>query len=335
MRSTGSQARTGVVVPKLSSIKNTLSLSKSAKVRLKWIDYYSSHGNNARLTCRHFGLAHRTFYRYYNRYKVQGLYGLETKTHRPNNLRSPTTPINVINAVKRLRKLNPEYSKYKLSVILKRDHGYSVSASTVGRIITRYNLFFASPIKPKKHPQRLKNANRLRKPAVLSVTKPSDLVEVDVKHLPNLGAKRYAFVAIDVVSKQTCIHVASTISSAQGAIAWRKVVHKLGLPKILVTDNGSENYGAFEKLVASQPVKHYWARPRTPKDKPVVERFIGSLERECIQWGGVATDLKDQQDIINTWLDKYHNYRPHESLNYLTPNEYKEKIQATEVALRL
>lgn len=52
--------------------------------------------------------------------------------------------------------------------------------------------------------------------------------------------------------------------------------------------------GAFAKLLSEQPTEHYFARPRTPKDKPHVERFIGSLEREYIQWGGVATDLKDQ-----------------------------------------
>lgn len=335
MKHTGCQARTGVVVPKLNSIKSTVSLSKSASLRLKWIDYYNSHDNNARLTCRHFGITHRTFYRYYNRVKTEGLVGLEARSCRPNKLRSPTTPQTVISAVKQLRKANPEYSKYKLAIILKRDYGCTVSASTIGRIITRHNLFFQSPIKPKNHPNRLRSAKRLRKPKNLAVTNPGQLIEVDVKHLPNLGVKRYAFVAVDIVSKQAAVHVASTISSNQGSIAWKKAVHKLGLPKMLVTDNGSENYGAFEKLVASQPIKHYWAKPRTPKDKPHVERLIGSIERECIQWGGVATDLKDQQDIIDSWLDKYHNYRPHQSLNYLTPNEYKAKIQGQEVALML
>lgn len=91
--------------------------------------------------------------------------------------------------------------------------------------------------------------------------------------------------------------------------------------------------GAFAELLSAQPTTHYWARPRTPKDKPHVERFIGSLERECLQWGGVAINLKDQQHVIDTWLKKYHDYRPHESLHYLTPNEYKAKLEADEVAL--
>jgi len=332
MKHTGTEANWSVVVPGLMSIRTTVSLSKEAKQRLKWIDYYHSHGNNARLTCRHFGIAHRTFYRYYNRMNQEGLKGLETRSQRPKQVRRPTTPQPVVAAVRQLRKTNPEYSKYKIAVILRRDYGYNVSDSTIGRIISRYNLFFAPPIKQKGHPGRKKSIARIRKPSGLVVAKPGDLIEVDVKHLPNTSNKRYAFVAIDVVSKQTTVHVASTISSTQGALAWRKTVHKLGLPKAVLTDNGSENMGAFAALLQEQPTEHYWARPHTPKDKPHVERFIGSLERECIQWGGVATDVADQQAIINQWLDKYHNYRPHQSLNYLTPNEYKAKLDA-EVAL--
>jgi hypothetical protein len=152
---TGSQTRIGTVVPKLGSIKTTVSLSKEAKVRLKWMDFYSAHDSNARLTCRHFGIAHRTFYRYYNRFKLYGLAGLESKSHKPFQVRQPTTPTPVIDAVKQLRRANPEFSKYKLEVILKRDYGYKVSASTIGRIISRHQLFFKPTVKPKGHPHRL------------------------------------------------------------------------------------------------------------------------------------------------------------------------------------
>ena len=272
---------------------------------------------------------------YYNRFKKVGLSGLEHRSHAPDNVRKPNTPTKVIDIVRKLRKSNPEYSKYKLDTILKRDYGYSLSASTIGRIITRYDLFFDAPIKPKNHPNRLKSIRRLRKPKDFIAKKAGDLIEVDVKHLPNTGAKRYAFVAIDVITKQTAVHVASTISSKQGALAWKKASNTLDLRSdtVVLNDNGSENLGAFAQLLKDQDTVQYFARPRTPKDKPHVERFIGTLERECLQWGGVAQDLEDQQQIIDTWLKKYHNYRPHQSLNYLTPDEYTAKLKGEEVAL--
>jgi transposase InsO family protein len=333
MKHTGIQTRTGVLIPGLSGVRQAVTLSKQAKLRLKWLDYHHAHGKNVRLTCRHFGIHHRTFYRYYQRFKLQGLSGLETRSQRPAHVRQPLTPVPVVDLVRSLRKANPEYSKYKLAVILKRDYGYSLSASSVGRVISRYQLFFTPSVKPKGHPHRLAHLKRSRKPKDLRVTKPGQLLEVDVKHLPSIGVKRYGFVAIDIFSKQATVHVAQTISSHQAALAWKKTIHTLGLPESVLTDNGSENLGAFAELVRDQPVTHYFARPHTPKDKPHVERFIGSLERECIQWGGLATDLHDQQQIINQWLKKYHSYRPHQSLGYLTPDEYKTKLEAEEVAL--
>ena len=332
MKHTGTQTRIGVVVPKLSSIRPTVTLSKEAKQRLKWIDYYHNNGNNGVLTCRHFGIHHKTFYRYYNRFKAGGLVGLESRSSRPHQVRKPLTPRPVVELVKRLRRANPEYSKYKLEVILRRDYGYSLSASTIGRIISRHNLFFTPLVKPKGHPHRRTSLARLRKPKDFVAELPGKLVEVDLKHLPNMGVKRYGFVAIDVVSRTATVHVATTASSRQAAIAWRKTVESLGLPKAALGDNGSENLGAFAQLLAQQGVTQYFARPKTPKDKPYVERFIGTLERECIQWGGVATNTADQQALIDAWLHKYHDYRPHQSLGYLTPNEYRAKLKA-EVAL--
>jgi transposase InsO family protein len=332
---TGSQTRIGTVVPKLGSVKATVTLSKPAKLRLQWVDYYHAHRNNARLTCRHFGIAHRTFYRYYNRFKLQGLVGLEARSERPKHVRTPTTPTTVIDLVRSLRKTNPELSKYKLAVILKRDHGYSLSASSVGRIISRYDLFFNPPVQRKGHPGRQHSIARIRKPKELVPTKPGELVEIDVKHIPCMNEKRYGFVTLDVFTKQASIYVGTTISATQGALAWKRARHELGLPDSVrvLNDNGSENLGAFAKLLEEQHITQYFARPRTPKDKPHVERFIGSLERECLQWGGVAFNKQDQQDTINTWLKKYHSYRPHQALGYLTPDEYKAKLQAEEVAL--
>lgn len=332
MTKTGVPTIIGTRIPGVARFARIPNLSKQAKLRLSWIDYYQKHGCNGRLTCRHFGINHRSFYRYFNRYQRAGFYGLESRSCRPHRIRISTTPPEHISLICRLRKSNPEYSKYKLQVLLKRDYEVILSASTIGRIIKRYHLFCPTPIKSKGHPQRVL---RRRKPNDLNPTIPGELIEFDVKHLPMIGKKRYGFVAIDIVSKQACVHVASTITSHQAVIAWGKACRELGYqPKAVLNDNGSENLGEFARILAEQKVDHYFAKPHTPKDKPYVERFIGSLERECIQWGGLAIDLSDQQEIIDRWLKKYHSYRPHQSLGYLTPDKYRAKLDA-DVALML
>ena len=314
--------------PELRYVKQTIRLPKPAKLRLMWFDYYNTHGKNAALTARHFGVAKSCFFKWKQRYDRLGPAGLRDQSKRPKTSRQPLTPLPVVDAIRTLRKTNPEFSKYKLAVILERDYGYRVSASTISRIMRRYDLYFTPPVRPKSHPYRRTSIQRLRRPSSLKPSKPGDLVEVDVKHLPHLGAKHYGFVAIDVVSKQVAVHVSSSISARQGVIAWQKAVDQLGLPKAVLTDNGSENLGAFAELLRQQPTAHYFAHPRAPKEKPHVERFIGTLEKEFIQWGGVALDVADQQQLVDAWLHKYHTYRPHQSLGYLTPDEYVARMAA-------
>ncbi len=37
-------------------------LSRAARVRGQWMDYYRTRGRNVALTCRHFGISRPTFY---------------------------------------------------------------------------------------------------------------------------------------------------------------------------------------------------------------------------------------------------------------------------------
>jgi hypothetical protein len=52
-----SSAIRDVAPPQLKQLKQTVTLSKAARLRLSWLDYYNTHGTNAALTARHFGIA--------------------------------------------------------------------------------------------------------------------------------------------------------------------------------------------------------------------------------------------------------------------------------------
>ena len=141
--------------------------------------------------------------------------------------RKPTTPSGVVGLIKALRMKHPEYSKYKLSVILRRDHSLEVSPSTIGRVISRYQLF--RPKTPKRRRRQSRQSlPKVIKPRGLEATKAGQIYEFDVKH--------YAFVAVDTFSRQTFIMVSTSISSKQAALAWEGVIKRLGVPDIVITD---------------------------------------------------------------------------------------------------
>src|SRR4030042_544019 len=111
-------------------------LSRQARQRLKWMDYYESHGHNARLTCRYFGVSPQTFYRWRRRYDAGNLRTLEDRSRRPRRLRQPTWSPELAQAVQALREQYPCWGKDKLVVLLRRE-GWQVSTSMVGRILRR------------------------------------------------------------------------------------------------------------------------------------------------------------------------------------------------------
>jgi transposase len=110
-------------------------LSREAQKRLAWFDYHASHGRNAALTCRYFGISRQTFYRWKPRFDPQNLRTLEDGSHRPLRRRRPTWTVEQAERVRRLRERYPRWGKDKLAVILRRE-GWAVSVSRVGRILT-------------------------------------------------------------------------------------------------------------------------------------------------------------------------------------------------------
>ena len=133
----------GTILPGAVGLARLPKLSQEARQRLKWFDHYRQ-SDNASKTCRYFGISRKTFHKWKKRYLKYYLPSLEAHSKRPRRFRSSKIPFATALLVKKLRTRYPYYSKYKLAVILKRDHDVLLSASTVGRIIKKYSLFFKS-----------------------------------------------------------------------------------------------------------------------------------------------------------------------------------------------
>jgi putative transposase len=315
----------GYVLPGAVKLARIPVMSPEAKRRLKWIDHYHR-CRNARLTCRHFDLPPKSFYKWLKRYQRLGLKGLENQSRRPKTVRRSAIPLEQINMVIKRRKENPQFSKYKIDEILKRDDGIFLSPSTVGRVILNHHLFFPCPIAPKGHRHRSAVAKQQLHPYYRS-QKPGELIEADMKHICCFGTKRYLFAGIDCVTKRLAVHLGTTCSSRQASQLLDKIVASFPYQiQQLRVDNGSENLKDFAQKATELGIKQYHTRVRRPQDKPFIERVIGTIEREFIQRGNLAIDLEEQRVLVDQWVDQYNNFRPHQSLNYLTPAAFERTL---------
>lgn len=94
------------------------------------------------------------------------------------------------------------------------------------------------------------------------------------------------------------------------------------VPERIQTDNGSEFISKeMDKWAYDHQVTMDYSRPGKPTDNALVESFNGSFRDECLNahW---FLSLEDAKEKIESWRMEYNHYRPHSSLDDLTPAEF-------------
>lgn len=330
---------------KALALVNPKKLSPEAKFRLRFIDCYrQGNASGTKRTvaevCRLFGIARSLFYKWYSRFDPNNLSTLESRSSAPHRIRRVEYPAALVKLVRAYRqnKDTATYSSKKLARIIRLDYPdrpeLHYSRSTIGRIITLYKLFFQEVIRAaKKRSKKAIATWKKRKPAGLHnslANAPRKLIEFDMKHVYAGGKKYYAFCAIDVFTRETTIHVATTSTSRQARLALEKIVAIFGKDITILNDNGSENHGETYTYLRDMNIIQYFARPHQPKDKPYIERLIGSYQRECLdQYRNDITNLQELDHYTTRWIDNYHYIRPHDSLNELTPDQFCATLDIT------
>lgn len=306
---------------------NLLTLSRQACLRLEWLIYYETKGEkNAQKTCRHFGIAPKTFYKWRKRFDGVNLRLLETESRAPNRTRKrEMTPLEEARVVE-LRKKHIRWGKIKLAKVYETMYGSAISSWKVQYTIVKYRLYY----NPKKN--ALTQAKRKRSKEKKRITElaykpfPGFLIALDTIVLWWNGAKRYILTAIDTTSKIAFARMYTTKSSRNAKDFIQRVAYLLDYELWNTChDNGSEFQKEFQEAIVELKLGDYWSRVKTPTDNPVNERFNRTLKEEFIALGNMTTDPGLFNRNLTEWLIEYSFVRPHQSLGYETPWEYYAK----------
>jgi len=322
-------------VPGVSRLAEIVELSKQARQRLKWLDYYRERGGNARLTCRHFDISPQTFYRWYGRYGPGNLRSLEDRSRRPRHLRRPTWSPEVSAAVLSLREEHPRWGKDKLAVLLAREDK-KVSVSMVGRILKdlKWRGVLVEPLANhvSAHKRRLARSYAIRKPKDYRVLKPGDLVELDtmdIRPLPGVELKH--FTAHDVVSRWNVLEVHTTATSKTAIGFLDAILSRMPFSvRAIQVDGGSEFMAQFEEECRRRQLRLFVLPPRSPKLNGGVERAHRTHTEEFYEMVDIDSfEIAPLNQALLQWETEYNTVRPHQALKYLTPKEYIQCYQTT------
>lgn len=208
-----------------------------------------------------------------------------------------------------------------------------IPASTVHRVLRRHGAHRLSHLFPK--PPRSRGR--------FDVAQPGELVAIDIKPLGRLdrgGGKRqlmhrsqagalgsvgwsYLHVAIDFASRLVYAELRPGVGNADTTAFLERALAFFDARGIRVrrvlTDNGAGFKVVFRERCRALGLRHTRTKPFHPWTNGRVERFIGTVQRECLYAGAFFRSEEERALAIWLWLAYYNGERPHISLGGLAP----------------
>ena len=121
------------------------------------------------------------------------------------------------------------------------------------------------------------------------------------------------------------IEVAGSIRSTRVIEQLAKLVSLHGAPRYLRSDNGPEFVStAVMRWLLETKIDAAHIAPGKPWQNGTDESFNGRFRDECLNMEWFRT-RPEAVALIATWREHYNTVRPHSSLKYLTPHEFKAK----------
>src|SRR5262245_22825360 len=287
-------------------------LSVTKKILL--LDLWHRSGLPARDFAALTGLSYHTLYVWQAKFKQEGPAGLMDKPRgAPAGSRLPEV---TKRAILLMKETHPEWGTQRIADMLLRGPALPASASAVGRVLKEAGYAFEE-VPTRSHPDHPREFERSR---------PGELWQTDLFTflLKRQNRRVYLVAFMDDHSRYIVgwgLH--ATASAVLVIEVLRSAIAQSRSPEEILTDNGPQyvtwrGKSGFRRELDRLGIRHVVSAPRHPQTLGKIERFWGSLWRECVE-GAVFLDLADAQRRVGLYIDHYNYQRPHQGIAGLVP----------------
>lgn len=270
------------------------------------------------LPARDFGalvnVSRQTLYAWKRRFEELGPGGL---VDRPKGVKKGSKlPELTKRTILMLKQAHPEWGCERISDMLVRGPALPASANAVARVLREAGYeVVQQPTRP--HPDHVRSFERAN---------PNQLWQTDLFTfvLKRQNRRVYLVAFLDDHSRFiTAYGLHGSQSTPLVIEVLRAAIAAYGVPGEILTDNGTQyvtwrGKSQFTRELEKLGIKQIVAKPKRPQTLGKVERFWGTLWRECVE-SAVFLDLEDARRRIGLFIDHYNFQRVHSSLEGLVP----------------
>lgn len=201
----------------------------------------------------------------------------------------------------------------KIQYFLQNEYGIHVSVPKIYEILKE------------KYILRSKWKKNKERGLVLKASMPRQVIQMDTIDFGEL----FAFTAIDIYTREADVFLAPELTARCGLQFLTQSMHRRfsGYAHLIQTDGGHEFKADFLKHVHGFCDRHRIARPYRKNEQAYIESFNRTVRKECLGWLKYRSDqLQECQEMVESFLQRYHYHRPHMSLHMQPPLSDKKEV---------
>lgn len=213
----------------------------------------------------------------------------------------------------------PALGSRKLAVKLQED-GYQVGRKLVRRLMREMGIWAVYP-KPNLSKRNFQEAivPYLLRNKVVSF--PNQVWSIDITYIKLNRSHMYLTAIIDWYSRKIVgWNLSDTLGLQPVLETIRNAVDRFGIPAIINSDQGSQfTSNEYKQLLKDLHIRQSMDGKSRWADNIMIERWFRSLKTELIYINEFNSPRQLRQSI-RSYIDAYNSLRPHEALDYATPD---------------
>ncbi len=221
------------------------------------------------------------------------------------------------NQVKELAFAHPRFGYRRVHALLRRG-GQRVNRKRVVRLWQKFGLQVPRQTRKRK-------CHRQGQPLMPTASRPNEVWTYDFVFDRDAAGRRLKLLTLmdEFTREGLAIRVGRSFKAAQVKEVLREVGARHGFPQYLRSDNGSEFIAGITKdFLAENNIKAAYIEPGSPWQNGKGESFNGKFRDECLRME-IFGNWREAEVIAEQWRNFYNAERPHSSLGYQTPNEFR------------